>query len=87
MAAFEDGRGDSPLLVRPDELVLLVTLVVACRQLEVEVGEAEVAEQSEDEVEQVLDLVRRLLLGEYEWESSIVRPRTRVRPCTTPDFS
>ena len=52
------GRG-LPLLVGADELVLL--RVVAGGQLEVEVVEAEVAEQAEAEVQQVLDLVGRLL--------------------------
>jgi hypothetical protein len=47
-----------------DELVLLVPFGVTGRQLEVEVVEAEVAEQGQDEVEQVLDLARRLVAGD-----------------------
>ena len=51
-----------PVLVGADELVRLG--VVAGRQLEVEVVEPEVAEQAQAEVEQVPDLVRRLLRGD-----------------------
>jgi hypothetical protein len=52
------GRG-VPVLLRADELVRLG--VVAGGQLEVEVGDPEVAQQAEHEVEQVADLGRRLL--------------------------
>ena len=59
---LEDRGGDLPVLVGALELVLV--LVVAGRQLEVEVVEAEVAEQPEAEVQQVLDLAGGLLLGD-----------------------
>src|SRR5690606_27151005 len=58
---LEDLGGDRPLLVGADELVGLG--IVTGRQLEVEVVESEVTEQAEAEVEQVLDLGRRLLGG------------------------
>ena len=54
--------GGGPLLVGALELVGV--LVVAGRQLEVEVVEPEVAEQAQAEVQQVLDLVGRLLGGD-----------------------
>ena len=54
---LEDRRRGRPLLVAADELLVVL---VAGGQLEVEVIEAEVAQQPEDEVEQVLDLRRRL---------------------------
>ncbi len=59
-ALLEHGRGRGPVLVGADELVRLG--VVARRQLEVVVVEAEVLQQPEDEGQQVLDLLGRLLL-------------------------
>src|SRR5699024_177265 len=59
---LEDLRRGAPLLVGADELVLLPTVLVAGGELEVEVVEAEVPQQGEDEVEEVTDLVRRTLL-------------------------
>jgi hypothetical protein len=59
---LEDPRRLGPLLLRADELLLV--LVVARRQLEVEVLQAEVTEQAEAEVQQVLDLSAGLLLGD-----------------------
>ena len=50
---LEDGGGHVPLLVGADELVLAVVLG---RQLEVVVVQAEVAQQAEHEVQQVLHL-------------------------------
>ena len=58
----EHLRRDLPLLVVADELVRL--RVVTGGQLEVEVVEPEVLEQAEAEVQQVLDLLRRLLRGD-----------------------
>ena len=49
-----------PLLVAADELV---RRRISGRQLEVEVVEAEVLEQAQHEVQQMLDLLRRLLGG------------------------
>ena len=72
-----------PLLVGADRLALGLG-----RQLEVEVVEAVVAQQVEHEVEQrprarstICSFVQKMCA------SSWVMPRTRVRPCTTPDFS
>jgi hypothetical protein len=53
--------GDLPLLVGADELV---RLRVPGRQFDVEVVQPEVAQQAEDEVQQVPDLVRGLLRGD-----------------------
>ena len=59
---LEHLGGHLPVLLGADELVGLG--VVAGGELEVEVVDAEVAQQPEHEVEQVLDLSRRLLLGD-----------------------
>src|SRR6478735_11644758 len=61
---LEDLGRRLPLLVGADELRGLLALGVTGRQLEVEVVEAEVPQQAEHEVEQVLDLGRRLLGGD-----------------------
>ncbi|MPN21703.1 hypothetical protein SDC9_169083 [bioreactor metagenome] len=56
------GRG-LPLLVGADELVLLLADLVAGRQLERDIGQAEVLQQAEDETQQVPHLVRGLFGG------------------------
>ena len=59
---LQDGRRLGPLLVGADELVLLLSVLVAGRDLQRHVGEAEVIEEAEHEPQQVADLVRGLLL-------------------------
>jgi len=56
------GRG-LPLLVGADELVLLLADLVAGRQLERDIGQAEVLQQAEHETQQVPHLVRGLFGG------------------------
>ena len=51
-----------PLLISTDELILLITLSVAGRQLKVEVIHTEVLKQAQHELQQVTHLVRCLLL-------------------------
>ena len=51
-----------PLLIGTDELILLIALSVAGRQLKVEVIHAEVFKQAQHELQQVTHLVRCLLL-------------------------
>ncbi len=52
-----EGRGGfGPLLVGADELVLLLPVLVAGGEFEVEVVESEVAQEAEDEAEEVSDL-------------------------------
>ncbi|HEY3713248.1 MAG TPA: threonine--tRNA ligase, partial [Jatrophihabitantaceae bacterium] len=57
---LEDAGRHLPVVVAADELVLGV---VAGRQLQVEVTQAEVGKQAQDEPQQMLDLVRRLFGG------------------------
>ena len=52
-----------PLLISTDELILLIALSVAGRQLKVEVIHTEVLKQAQHELQQVTHLVRCLLLG------------------------
>ena len=78
---LERRLGDRPLLGLAD------VLVRPGGQLRLEVGEAEVAQQPDDEGQQRGELVLQLVRVQKMCESSWVKPRARVRPCTTPDFS
>ena len=81
---LEDPGRRLPLLVGAHELVLGL---VPGRELEVEVVEPEVAQQAEDEAQEVLDLLTCLFGSAVGVGVVLVIPRTRVNPCTTPDFS
>jgi hypothetical protein len=78
------GRG-VPVLLRADELVRLG--VVAGGQLEVEVGDPEVAQQAEDEVEQVADLGRAPARGDVGVRVVLGEAADAGQPWMTPDFS
>ena len=60
-AATQDLGGFLPLFIGSDELVLLLSIGVAGRQLEVEVVQTEIAKKRQDEVQQVLNFITGLL--------------------------
>ena len=58
---LEGLRGSRPILIRADELVLLLAVLVARGQLQVEVFEAESRENRQEELDLGADLLRGLL--------------------------
>ena len=60
---FEGLGGGRPVLVRSDELVLLLAVLVARGQLEIEVLEAESRQDRQEELDLRADLLRGLLRG------------------------